>query len=129
MLASMSFTDPWEAFALSHQRDERLTAPVRQRVDDLGLFVDLEGGIYGIVHLRDIDWETPGEQAIQRYAVGDRIEAVILSIDVERQRISLGIKQLSQDPRRRPPGDELAPIEPRPKSPNPPTPLTQATKR
>ena len=120
--------DPWQVFALNHQRGERLTARVSRRVDDLGLFVDLEGEIYGIVHLGDIDWITPGEQAIQRYAEGDRVETIILSIDTQRQRISLGIKQLNPDSRGRPPGAAPEPVGPRPVSPTPTKPLSVVKK-
>ena len=121
--------DPWRLFARSHQRGDRLTSVITRRIDDLGLFVDLTGGIFGIVHLADIDWELPGELAITRYAVGDRVETLILSIDPERQRVSLGIKQLSQGPDQRPPGEAPAPETPGPVTPPPPQPLSQSKTR
>lgn len=131
----MSIKNPWEDFARRHQRNEIVTAPVIRRVDDLGLFVDLQEGLDGIVHLSDLDWETEGEEAILEYAEGDEVKAVILSINVELQRVSLGIKQLSPDPRRRPPkrprrppGDEPIPINQGPGGPLSPRPMSEAAR-
>ncbi len=93
----MDRPDPWEAFSREHRQDERFTATITKIVD-FGIFVGLEGGIDGLVHISDISWSKPGETAIKRYAVGDHIEVSILSIDVDMQRISLGIKQCTTNP-------------------------------
>ena len=122
-------SDPWETFSHTHRRGERVTLTISRVVGDIGLFLDLDGGIDGIVHLGDIDWRVPGEQAIGRYSVGDSVEVVVLAIEVERQRVSLGIKQLVIDPRSNPSGDPDAPAEIVPTKPKPsPLPLTEARK-
>ncbi|MCZ6525546.1 MAG: S1 RNA-binding domain-containing protein, partial [Gammaproteobacteria bacterium] len=99
---------PWEAFDDEHHRNERITSTI-SRIVDFGIFVDLDKGINGIVHLNDLDWVIPGEKAIACYTVGDPIEVVILSIEPERERISLGIKQLTSDPRQDRRGEPPAP--------------------
>lgn len=88
--------NPWSAFAEKHQKGERLKGTIKS-ITDFGIFIGLEGNIDGLVHLSDISWEEPGEQAIRKYKKGDEIEVVILVIDPERERISLGIKQLEAD--------------------------------
>ncbi|OGT53454.1 MAG: 30S ribosomal protein S1 [Gammaproteobacteria bacterium RIFCSPHIGHO2_12_FULL_42_13] len=89
--------NPWEGFAGNHKVGEQVTGPVCS-ITDFGLFVSLDGGIDGLVHLSDISWTESGEQAVRAYSKGDSVTAVILAIDPERERISLGIKQLSSDP-------------------------------
>ncbi|MGD9109268.1 MAG: S1 RNA-binding domain-containing protein, partial [Gammaproteobacteria bacterium] len=88
--------NPWVAFAEKHQKGEQLKGTIKS-ITDFGIFIGLEGNIDGLVHLSDISWEEPGEQAIRKYKKGDEIEVVILVIDPERERISLGIKQLEAD--------------------------------
>ena len=89
--------NPWEEFAANHKKGERITGKIKS-ITDFGIFIGLEGGIDGLVHLSDISWNEPGEEAIRKFKKGDEIETVILAIDPERERISLGIKQLEQDP-------------------------------
>ncbi len=89
--------NPWEEFAATHKKGEKIKGGIKS-ITDFGIFVGLEGGIDGLVHLSDISWNEPGEEAIRKYRKGQEIEAVILAIDPERERISLGIKQLEQDP-------------------------------
>lgn len=89
--------NPWLLFAEKHQKGERLKGTIKS-LTDFGIFIGLEGSIDGLVHLSDISWDEPGEQAIRKYQKGDEIEVVILAIDPERERISLGIKQLIDDP-------------------------------
>lgn len=89
--------NPWEEFALSHEKGDKVRGQIRS-ITDFGLFIGLPGNIDGLVHLSDLSWVQPGEKAIQEFKKGDEIEAVVLSIDVEKERISLGIKQLEGDP-------------------------------
>lgn len=89
--------NPWEEFAAAHKKGDKITGTIKS-ITDFGVFIGLEGGIDGLVHLSDISWSVPGEEAIRQYKKGDEIETVILGIDPERERISLGIKQLAQDP-------------------------------
>ncbi|MGK0673372.1 MAG: 30S ribosomal protein S1 [Halothiobacillaceae bacterium] len=89
--------NPWEEFAATHQKGERVVGQVKS-ITDFGVFVGLEGGIDGLIHLSDISWNEQGEEAVRRFKKGDEIEAVIIAIDPERERISLGIKQLEHDP-------------------------------
>ncbi len=89
--------NPWEEFAKQHSKNERISGSIKS-ITDFGIFVGLEGEIDGLVHLSDISWTLPGEEAVRQYKKGDEIEALILAIDAERERISLGIKQLEQDP-------------------------------
>src|SRR5690606_4603826 len=88
---------PWDVFAEKYQKGDRISGNIKS-ITDFGIFIGLEGDIDGLVHLSDISWDEPGEQAVRQYTKGDKIETVILSIDPERERISLGIKQLSDDP-------------------------------
>lgn len=89
--------NPWEEFSHNHNRGDKLTGTIKS-ITDFGIFIGLDGGIDGLVHLSDISWNTPGEEAIRNYSRGDEIEAMVLAVDAERERISLGIKQLDQDP-------------------------------
>ncbi len=89
--------NPWEDFASSHQVGDKVKGPVCS-ITDFGLFIGLEGSIDGLIHLSDVSWTEPGEQAVRAFQKGDEVEAVILAIDPERERISLGVKQLSDDP-------------------------------
>ncbi|MDL2059130.1 30S ribosomal protein S1 [Mesosutterella sp. AGMB02718] len=89
--------NPWEEFAQTHKKGDRVKGQIKS-ITDFGVFIGLDGGIDGLVHLSDLSWKEPGEQAIRNYKKGDEVEAVVLSIDTDRERISLGIKQLSGDP-------------------------------
>ena len=89
--------NPWEAFSGKFAKDDKVSGKIKS-ITDFGIFIGLEGGIDGLVHLSDISWEEQGEDAVRKFAKGDEIETVILSIDPERERISLGIKQLTGDP-------------------------------
>jgi small subunit ribosomal protein S1 len=89
--------NPWEEFAASHKKGDKITGSIKS-ITDFGIFIGLEGAIDGLVHLSDISWSVPGEEAIRQYKKGDDVESIILAIDPERERISLGIKQLEQDP-------------------------------
>ena len=90
-------TNPWEEFAATVQRGEKVVGPVKS-ITDFGVFVGLSAGIDGLVHLSDLSWNEPGETAVRNYKKGQEVEAVVLAVDVERERISLGIKQLDSDP-------------------------------
>ena len=89
--------NPWEEFSRGQQKGDKLTGAIKS-ITDFGVFIGLPGGIDGLVHLSDLSWNEPGEEAVKRYKKGDEIEATVLAIDVEKERISLGIKQLSGDP-------------------------------
>ncbi|OYY74995.1 MAG: 30S ribosomal protein S1 [Gammaproteobacteria bacterium 28-57-27] len=89
--------NPWDEYAATHQKGERVVGQVKS-ITDFGVFVGLEGGIDGLIHLSDISWNEPGEEAVRRFKKGDEVEAVIIAIDSERERISLGLKQLDHDP-------------------------------
>lgn len=89
--------NPWKEFENTHDKNQKIKGKIRS-ITDFGIFVGLEGGIDGLVHLSDISWKEAGEQAVRRYKKGEEIEAIILAIDAERERISLGIKQLESDP-------------------------------
>ncbi len=89
--------NPWDEFSDKHQKDERVKGKIRS-ITDFGMFIGLEGEIDGLVHLSDISWSEEGEEAVRKYKKGDEVEAIILAIDPERERISLGIKQLDSDP-------------------------------
>ncbi|MCW7552245.1 MULTISPECIES: 30S ribosomal protein S1 [Endozoicomonas] len=90
-------TNPWEDFSGSFNKGDKLAGKIKS-ITDFGIFIGLDGGIDGLVHLSDISWNEAGEEAVRQYRKGDEVEAVILAIDAERERISLGIKQLSEDP-------------------------------
>ena len=89
--------NPWEEFSVSHGKNEKITGNIKS-ITDFGIFIGLDGGIDGLVHLSDISWNEPGETAVRRYSKGEEVETIILSVDPERERISLGIKQLDRDP-------------------------------
>jgi small subunit ribosomal protein S1 len=91
------FQNPWDGFAESFKKGDRISGSIKS-ITDFGIFIGLEGNIDGLVHLSDISWDEAGEDAVREYKKGDEIETVILSIDPERERISLGIKQLEDDP-------------------------------
>ena len=90
-------TNPWAEFSASVNRGDKVTGQIKS-ITDFGIFIGLEGGIDGLVHLSDISWDAPGEEAVRNYKKGQEIEAAVLAIDCERERISLGIKQLDKDP-------------------------------
>ncbi|MGM0435164.1 MAG: 30S ribosomal protein S1 [Pseudomonadota bacterium] len=89
--------NPWEEFSQNYNKGDRITGKIKS-ITDFGIFIGLEGGIDGLVHLSDISWNETGEEAVRKYKKGDEVETVILSVDPERERISLGIKQLESDP-------------------------------
>ncbi|GGW97325.1 30S ribosomal protein S1 [Alteromonas halophila] len=89
--------NPWEEFAKSHEKGDKVTGKIKS-ITDFGIFIGLEGGIDGLVHLSDISWNKPGEEAVRDYKKGDEISAVVLQVDPERERISLGVKQIEEDP-------------------------------
>jgi small subunit ribosomal protein S1 len=86
--------NPWETFAATHNKGDKVSGTIKS-ITDFGVFVGLEGGIDGLIHLSDLSWTRPGEEAVHDYKKGDEVEAVVLAVDPERERISLGIKQLS----------------------------------
>ncbi len=90
-------SNPWDDFALNQKKGDKVRGQIKS-ITDFGVFIGLPGGIDGLVHLSDLSWSLPGEEAVRNYKKGDEIEAVVLSIDVERERISLGIKQMEGDP-------------------------------
>ena len=89
--------NPWEEFAQTHKKGDHVKGQIKS-ITDFGVFIGLDSGIDGLVHLSDLSWKEPGVQAVHNYKKGDEVEAVVLAIDTERERISLGIKQLSGDP-------------------------------
>ena len=89
--------NPWEDFSLSHKKGDKVKGAIKS-ITDFGVFIGLPGGIDGLVHLSDLSWSESGEEAVRRYKKGEELEAVVLAIDVERERISLGVKQLGGDP-------------------------------
>ncbi len=89
--------NPWEEFSTTVQRGDRVKGPVKS-ITDFGVFVGLAAGIDGLVHLSDLSWHEPGEAAVRNFKKGQEVEAIVLAVDVERERISLGIKQLDSDP-------------------------------
>ena len=90
-------SNPWAEFAATFNRSDKVSGQIKS-ITDFGIFIGLDGGIDGLVHLSDISWELPGEEAVRNYSKGQEIEAAVLAIDSERERISLGIKQLERDP-------------------------------
>ena len=89
--------NPWEEFSSKFNKEDKISGKIKS-ITDFGIFIGLDGGIDGLVHLSDISWHEAGEDAVRKYKKGDEIETVILSVDPERERISLGIKQLERDP-------------------------------
>ena len=90
-------SNPWDDFALNHKKGDKVKGAIKS-ITDFGVFIGLDGGIDGLVHLSDLSWSVAGEEAVRNYKKGDELEAVVLAIDVERERISLGIKQMEGDP-------------------------------
>jgi small subunit ribosomal protein S1 len=90
-------SNPWEAFAAMNKKGDKVSGQIKS-ITDFGIFIGLEGGIDGLVHLSDISWNTTGEDVVRNYKKGDTLEAVVLAVDPERERISLGVKQMEQDP-------------------------------
>ncbi len=90
-------SNPWDDFAINHKKGDKVRGQIKS-ITDFGVFIGLEGGIDGLVHLSDLSWSEQGDDAVRRFKKGDEVEAVVLAIDVERERISLGIKQLEGDP-------------------------------
>ncbi len=90
-------SNPWADFASTYNRSDKVSGQIKS-ITDFGIFIGLDGGIDGLVHLSDISWDNPGEEAVRNYKKGQEIEASVLAIDAERERISLGIKQLEKDP-------------------------------
>ena len=90
-------TNPWEEFAMTHNKGDKVSGAIKS-ITDFGIFIGLDGGIDGLIHLSDISWEEDNEELIRDFKKGDDVEAVVLAIDPERERISLGIKQLQDDP-------------------------------
>lgn len=88
--------NPWEEFAATHNKNDKVSGRIKS-ITDFGIFIGLDGGIDGLVHMTDISWNTPGEEAVRQYKKGDEVEAVVLAVDAERERISLGIKQLEKE--------------------------------
>ncbi|HRP86416.1 MAG TPA: 30S ribosomal protein S1 [Gammaproteobacteria bacterium] len=89
--------NPWNEFATSFNKGDRVKGVIKS-ITDFGIFIGLDGGIDGLVHLSDLSWDLPGEEAVRNYRKGEEVEAVVLSIDPERERISLGVKQMDRDP-------------------------------
>jgi small subunit ribosomal protein S1 len=89
--------NPWDEFAMNHKKGDKVRGQIKS-ITDFGIFIGLPGNIDGLVHLSDLSWSAPGEEAVRNFKKGDEVEAVVLAIDVERERISLGIKQLEGDP-------------------------------
>ncbi|MGH8324202.1 MAG: S1 RNA-binding domain-containing protein, partial [Steroidobacteraceae bacterium] len=89
--------NPWKEFAENYNRGDKVSGQIKS-ITDFGIFIGLPGNIDGLVHLSDISWDLPGEEAVRNYAKGNQLEAMVLSIDPERERISLGVKQLAKDP-------------------------------
>ena len=109
-------TNPWDDFAASHKKGDKVSGQIKS-ITDFGVFIGLPGGIDGLVHLSDLSWTQTGEEAIRNFKKGDELQAVILAIDVEKERISLGVKQLTADPSGATSEDKS---EAKPKAINPP---------
>jgi small subunit ribosomal protein S1 len=89
--------NPWEEFSLNHKKGDKVSGAIKS-ITDFGVFIGLPGGIDGLVHLSDLSWNEPGEEAVRKFKKGDELEATVLAIDLERERISLGVKQMEGDP-------------------------------
>ena len=89
--------NPWDGFAATHKKGDKVTGKIKS-ITDFGVFIGLDGNIDGLIHLSDLSWDDEGEDVIRNYSKGDEVEAVVLAVDPERERISLGIKQMSGDP-------------------------------
>jgi len=90
-------SNPWETFAALHKKGDKVSGQIKS-ITDFGIFIGLDGGIDGLIHLSDITWNSTGEDIARNYKKGDTLEAVVLAVDPERERISLGVKQMEQDP-------------------------------
>jgi small subunit ribosomal protein S1 len=88
--------NPWEEFAATHNKNDKVIGRIKS-ITDFGIFIGLDGGIDGLVHMSDISWNIPGDEAVRQFKKGDEVEAVVLAVDAERERISLGIKQLEKE--------------------------------
>ena len=91
------YANPWEEFSATHNKGDHVKGTIKS-ITDFGVFIGLEGGIDGLIHLSDLSWNEEGEEAVRNYSKGDELEAVVLAVDAERERISLGIKQMEKDP-------------------------------
>ncbi len=89
--------NPWEEFAATHNKGDKVSGAIKS-ITDFGVFIGLDGGIDGLIHLSDISWNVPGEEAVHNFKKGDELEAIVLAVDPERERISLGLKQMDKDP-------------------------------
>ena len=89
--------NPWNEFADNNKEGSKIKGNIKS-ITDFGIFIGLEGGIDGLIHLSDISWGDSGDEAVKNYKKGDEVESIIISIDVSKERISLGIKQLTEDP-------------------------------
>src|SRR5260370_25676814 len=89
--------NPWDDFSRNFKKGDKVKGAIKS-ITDFGVFIGLPGGIDGLVHLSDLSWSEPGEEAVRKYKKGEELEAVVLAIDVERERISLGVKQVGGDP-------------------------------
>ena len=90
-------SNPWDSFAATHKKGDKVTGKIKS-ITDFGVFIGLDGNIDGLIHLSDLSWEEDGEEVIRNFSKGDELEAVVLAVDSERERISLGVKQVSGDP-------------------------------
>ncbi len=90
-------SNPWETFAAIYKKNDKVSGQIKS-ITDFGIFIGLDGGIDGLIHLSDLSWNTTGEDVVRNFKKGDNLEAVVLAVDPERERISLGVKQLEQDP-------------------------------
>jgi small subunit ribosomal protein S1 len=90
-------SNPWDDFAMNYKKGDKVRGQIKS-ITDFGVFIGLPGGIDGLVHLSDLSWSLPGEEALRNYRKGEEVEAVVLAIDVEKERISLGVKQMENDP-------------------------------
>ena len=89
--------NPWDSFLTTHPKGSIVEGPIRN-ITEFGLFIGLDGGVDGMVHLSDLDWNKPGEELIKEFKKGDNVKAIVLDVDSSKERISLGVKQLSGDP-------------------------------
>src|SRR3546814_9988739 len=96
-VCSSDLSNPWETFAAIHKKGDKVDGQIKS-ITDFGIFIGLDGGIDGLIHLSDMSWNSTGEDVARELKKGDTLEAVVLAVDPERERISLGVKQLEQDP-------------------------------
>ncbi len=105
--------NPWDSFLTTHPKGTVVEGPIRN-ITEFGLFIGLDNGIDGMVHLSDLDWQKPGDEVIKDYKKGDNVKAVVLDVDGAKERISLGVKQLAGDPATRWPSTRRATPSPAP---------------